>query len=582
MLHARYREARSAALQGINAAKAALNRARCEARPEDEVRALAGLVASAEAPAAAYLREHDAVHEAAVREFLAADADEAQLCYELVCDSIERGTASATGEVDDRLREALALAELCHERDLDLLGRPIDRRTVGGRGGRGTRTVEVGLRETLAPRLAGDRDLEASLIRRGRVLAAARTFDLARGARAASIPFEPGRGVPAERHRQQVVPAGLAQLYVPDWGTRLLLPLELEHALREAEGRTLYVAPGCGSATSHALSSVTVAMDVCREAKRWLLVPFLVDPPHHAFGSYAESLREKQALLGWLSEHLRDLRTLSGRAPAWVGRSTGGLLGIELAAHRPEAVACVVALSPPSASIIWQDHVARFFNTGELDAPDLRGYAWFNGGAALAQLDAAQGTSELDELRGVPSMRLQLDALRWPSQRNASIPAVLVLYGEDDTAQYPDDPADFPAPALPDLPLNAIWRAAEREHDHITAVGFPGGHFQFSVDQPTLRRLARELVRRFLREPDAVRRERGCPTPFLAELESQLAPLERARALRNALWSEGFAGDDLLDEGEDRLEAQGDEQALSWWLTEEARAYARTAPGKLF
>src|SRR5204863_7809081 len=117
---------------------------------------------------------------------------------------------------------------------------------------------------------------------------------------------------------------------------------------------------------------------------------------------------------------------------------TGGLFGIELAQLRPDTVACVVALSPPAPTQDWQDHVARFFNSGTLDLPDLWGFGWFNGGAALAQLDSAHGTRQLEALRRAPSVRLQLTAITRDPTSPQDLPPVLTLYGEDETAQYPD------------------------------------------------------------------------------------------------------------------------------------------------
>lgn len=593
-----FRDLRNRTLGEIGAAKGALNRATQEGRPTSELQQIAARIAELEAPAARALRNHDTLHGDAIARFLHADARESQLVYDTVCAAhgcMRRGDADAC---HDRLRAAQRLNRFFADRDQALLGRVIHEHSVRKKSGATAPVRSVTLWDTLSSKNAEDRALESRKKRQVHFEAIEAFFASLRacgplGPVPADIPaaigFEPALGDDAAKFHEQVVVPGLAQVFVTDWQTRVLVPLELESALAESEGKTLYMTPGSGSLTSNALSSTTAAMDICRENRRWSLLPVLVDCPHHAFGPFAPELHDKHAVVDWLVGHLGRLERRTGHRPVYAGRSTGGLLGLELARHAPASVACVIALSPPSPGADWQEHMARFYNAGELDAPDLHGYGWFNGAAALAQLHAAIGTPELAELRDTPGVRQQLESLRTPldqcERALADRPTVLILYGMDDTAQYPDRTELFRELSFPNLPLHQVWVEAEARFEHVRTIALPGGHFQFPIDRPFFRRLARDLVRQFVREPLAFRKDRAGGADvarFFAELDVRLQPLLRVRALKLALWEGGCAAEAVVTTGAARLDETGDHAALELWELPEMRDYLSKRPGTLF
>lgn len=592
-----FRDLRNRSLGEIGAAKGALNRATQEGRPPSELRQIAARIAELEEPAARALHAHDALHGNAVARFLDADARESQLAYETVCAAHGCMRHGDDDAYHDRLRMAQRLNRCFADRDQALLGRVIDEHSARKKSGSAAPVRTVTLWDTLSSKAAEDRVLESRKKRQAHFQAIEAFFESLRanGPPApgpadipAAIGFEPAVGDEGAKFHEQVVVPGLAQVFVPDWRTRVLVPLELEDALSESMGKTLYMTPGSGSLTSNALSSTTAAMDICRESRRWSLLPVLVDCPHHAFGPFAPELRDKHAVVDWLTDHLARLERRTGHRPVYAGRSTGGLLGLEIARYAPSSVACVIALSPPSPGADWQEHMARFYNAGELDAPDLHGYGWFNGGAALAQLHAAAGTPELAESRDAPSVRQQLESLRTPlDERERALsdrPTALILYGMDDTAQYPDRAELFRELSFPNLPLHQVWAEAEARFEHVRTIALPGGHFQFPIDRPFFRRLARDLVRQFVRDPRAFRRDRADDADvarFFAELDVRLQPLLRVRALKLALWDGGCAADAIVATGATRLDDAGDHEALELWELPEMRDYLSTRPGML-
>ena len=588
-VHGRYREARDAVLPQVVQAKDRLNRARSRARPEEELAALAARVVELEAPGAALLAEHEEAHRRAVERFLEVDAAQTELVHDAARRAhaaLRAGREAAAGEL---LRAAGELVRTFLADDDELLARVIERRPGGGRRGRGAEE-DVTLARTLSRRCPENKAMKDAIERRRRVLAAEAFFGrLAARAPArpglgevpAAVQLEPGVGPEAQHFRDQVVDRGLLQVFVAAWGTRVIVPLDLEEALGSAGGRAFYMTPGSGSVTSNALSSVIAAMDVCRMDGRWLLAPFLVDAPHHSYGPFDAALHDLAAVLAWMLGHLRQLRRETGLPPAYAGRSTGGLLGLELARRHPAELSSVVALSPPSPSAVWQDHMSGFYDSAGLDAPDLWGYGWFNGGAALGALRAAAGSPELEALRDAPSVRLQCRALSSPlsdAELAAGLPPVLILYGMDDTAQYPDARELFPEPRFPDLPLNEVWLEAQRRYPHVTTFPIPGGHFQFPIDNPCVRRLSRDLVHAFLIDPASL----APGGAARADVEQRLGVLRRLREAKLELWAEGYRGEDLCDEGAIRLEERGDAEALALWDAPEFHAFLATEPGRIY
>lgn len=392
-----------------------------------------------------------------------------------------------------------------------------------------------------------------------------------------ALPLDPYNPEELLDYENQVTSRGLTAVYVPAWNNRVILPLDLDRALEESNGETLYAIPGTGTELSLAFSNITPAMDVSRSNKHWKLTPFLIDPPFH--GTYSPQHKYFGVLyphvMNWHLNHLTQLKTLTGKKPNIFARSSGALTAIEIARYYPDFIRAVLAESPPAPTADWQLHMRSFFNGLQKLPKDLMpnlgnektrlglnilGLAWF-GGIALAKHVAQDvlGREVKDHDfpffgRGV-SLRLQYKALNSPldpSETKVPVP-VLILYGADDTIQYPDREEDFSTElAFPNLPLNRIWKTAERHYPHIQTLGLPGGHLRFPVDHPTLRKTSREIARLFYENPSLFDRRidnRSLEKKLPENLSQHIEALKHFRKFKLRLHYAGISPNRIVSEG---------------------------------
>lgn len=392
-----------------------------------------------------------------------------------------------------------------------------------------------------------------------------------------ALPLEPYRPEELLEFENQVSSRGLTAIFVPDWNDRVVLPLDLEEALNEANGQGLYVLPGTGTESSVAFSSITPTLDISRNNKKWTQVPFIIDQPFH--DKFAP--RETQygqlhpVVMNWHAGHLSQIKILANSTPNFFARSSGVLTAIELGRFKPQLIRCILGESPPAPTLDWQNHMGHFFRDLHNVSSDLLpqvsgkktklsvnliGLAWFSG-MTLAK-DVARNVLDMDLndqdfpfVEREASLRLQYTALESPltDEEIAKIPPVFILYGEDDTLQYPDDEEHFKDKLeFPNLPLNQIWKEAEKRFPHIRAQGLLGGHLRFPVDMPTIRETSRHIGRLFFEKPELFDR-RLRPEPLNITLPERLRrrirKLEKMRKLKIFLHDLNIPRDSIVSLG---------------------------------
>lgn len=413
-----------------------------------------------------------------------------------------------------------------------------------------------------------------------------------------AIPLEPVGQEDGERFHNLVIDKGLVAVYVPHLNTRVYVPADPEKALAQAKGKTLYMVPGTGLEQSVGITCITSGMAIGRKNRKWIQMPFIVDNPFHGYSPQNEQFTQLATVLSWHAAHLSQLKQQTGVKPNFVGRSTGGLTGMELARYFPNLIESVVALSPPAPTEDYMNHMTQFAKmlnslernilpaVGQLILSAL-GFGLMNGRERAAEVLGLPITDPIfDPLRNqaVP-LRLQYQALKSPISAFDPKPArVLIVFGRDDTFQYPDHPHAFQHPReFPNQPLNEVWDNARRSYEHIAAVGLPGGHLRFDPSNAHLMDLTKRLVQTFQEDPkfkthlkNVKRGESKTPRAY-SQMYGAIRTLNNLRNFKIALLSDPlFAPRDLLIEPGRHVTARDQR-----FLTEEGRLFIRRARDRL-